>query len=82
MVIIPIFHARQSTRPRSNCTADVCSDIEELKSDYAIDRETIRSLSDSVVQIAGIVQQLYKDFDKICLNEKGKTSPITPVKLA
>ena len=58
-----------------NCTADVCSDIEELKSDHAIDRETIRSLSDSVVQIAGIVQQLHKDFDKICPNEKGKTSP-------
>ena len=32
-------------------------------------------MSDSVVQIAGIVQQLRKDFDKICLNEKGKTSP-------
>ena len=58
-----------------NCTADVCSDIEELKSKHAIDRETIRSLSDSVVQIAGIVQQLHKDFDKICPNEKGKTSP-------
>ena len=58
-----------------NCTVDVCSDIEELKSDRAIDRETIRSLSDSVVQIAGIVQQLRKDFDKNCLNEKGKTSP-------
>ena len=58
-----------------NCTADVCSDIGELKSDHAIDRETIRSLSDSVVQIAGIVQQLRKDFEKNCLNEKGKTSP-------
>ena len=58
-----------------NCTADVCSDIGELKSDHAIDRETIRSLSDSVVQIAGIVQQPRKDFDKNCLNEKGKTSP-------
>ena len=55
-----------------NCTADVCSDIGELNSDHAVDRETIRSLSDSVVQIAGIVQQLRKDFDKNCVNEKGK----------
>ena len=55
-----------------SCTADVCSDIGELKSDHAIDRETIRSLSDSVVQIAGIVQQLRKGFDKNCVNEKGK----------
>ena len=53
-----------------NCTADVCLDIGELKSDHAIDRETIRSLSNSVVQIAGIVQKLRKDFDKNCLNEK------------